>query len=120
LRTTLSEALQRTGASAVLTPTWPFAAPPIHAQSVEVRGRTVAVDPHRNCFVRAANAADACAITVPMGLYPTAKVPAGLHLVAPQGRERRILSLAREIEARLPRLPPPPPLQSSQSPGDDT
>jgi Asp-tRNA(Asn)/Glu-tRNA(Gln) amidotransferase A subunit family amidase len=112
LGTTLSETLERTGASAVLTPTWPFAAPPIHAQSVEVRGRTVPVDPHRNCFVRAANAADACAITVPMGLYRTAKVPAGLHLVAPQGHERRILALAREIEGRLPPLPPPPPLQS--------
>jgi Asp-tRNA(Asn)/Glu-tRNA(Gln) amidotransferase A subunit family amidase len=95
----------------VVTPTWPFAAPAIHAQTVEVRGRPVPVDPHRNCFVRAANAANACAITLPMGLYPTARVPAGLHLTAPAGRERELLALAREIEARVPRLPPPPPLQ---------
>ena len=95
----------------VVMPTWPFAAPPIHAQSVEVRGRTVPVDPHRNCFVRAANAANACAITIPMGLYPTARVPAGLHLVAPAGRERSLLGLARAIAANLPPLPPPPPLQ---------
>lgn len=113
LQGSLDEALHKAGAVAVLTPTWPFAAPPIHAQSVELRGRTVPVDPHRNCFVRAANAADACAITVPMGLYRTARVPAGLHLVAPRGSERRILSLAREIESRLPPLPPPPPLQST-------
>lgn len=98
-------------ADTVVTPTWPFAAPPIHAQSVEVRGRTVPVDPHRNCFVRAANAANACAITIPMGLYPTARVPAGLHLVAPAGRERSLLGLARAIAANLPPLPPPPPLQ---------
>jgi Asp-tRNA(Asn)/Glu-tRNA(Gln) amidotransferase A subunit family amidase len=111
LRDSLLETLGKTGAEAVMTPTWPFAAPPIHAQGVQVQGRTVPVDPHRNCFVRAANAADACAITVPMGLYPTARVPAGLHLVAPSGRERRLLALAREIEARLPPLPPPPPLQ---------
>lgn len=95
----------------VVTPTWPFAAPPIHAQTVEVRGRTVPVDPHRNCFVRAANAANACAITVPMGLYRTAPVPAGLHLVAPAGRERSLLAAARAIAANLPALPPPPPLQ---------
>lgn len=95
----------------VVTPTWPFAAPPIHAESVELRGSRVPVDPHRNCFVRAANAADACAITLPMGLYPSARVPAGLHLVAPAGSERALLALAREIEARLPPLPPPPPLQ---------
>jgi Asp-tRNA(Asn)/Glu-tRNA(Gln) amidotransferase A subunit family amidase len=116
----LSKALKDARAVAVVTPTWPFAAPPIHAQTVEVRGRTVPLDPHRNCFVRAANAADACAITVPMGLYRTAKVPAGLHLTAPKGSERRILSLAREIEARLPPIPPPPPLQSAHLPGDVT
>ena len=113
LRRSLNDVLRKTGAAAVLTPTWPFAAPPIHAQTVEVRGQTVPVDPHRNCFVRAANAADACAITLPMGLYPTAKVPAGLHLVAPAGAERRLLALAREIESRLPPLPPAPPLQST-------
>jgi Asp-tRNA(Asn)/Glu-tRNA(Gln) amidotransferase A subunit family amidase len=95
----------------VVTPTWPFAAPPIHAQTVEVRGRSVPVDPHRNCFVRAANAANACAITIPMGLYPTARVPAGLHLVAPAGRERSLLAAARVIAANLPPLPSPPPLQ---------
>ena len=98
-------------AEIVVTPTWPFAAPAIHAQSVEVRGRTVPVDPHRNCFVRAANAANACAITIPMGLYPTARVPAGLHLVAPAGREQSLLALARAVAANLPALPPPPPLQ---------
>lgn len=112
LKASLSKTLKDARAEAVVTPTWPFAAPPIHAQSVEVRGRQVPVDPHRNCFVRTANAADACAITVPMGLYRTAKVPAGLHLTALQGSERRLLSLAREIESRLPPLPPPPPLQS--------
>jgi Asp-tRNA(Asn)/Glu-tRNA(Gln) amidotransferase A subunit family amidase len=117
LKASLAETLQRTGAAAVLTPTWPFAAPPIHAQTVEVRGRTVPIDPHRNCFVRAVNAADACAITIPMGLYPSARVPAGLHLVAPAGGERTLLALARKIEAPL---PPPPPLQSSNHPGDDT
>ena len=103
--------LQAELVDAVVTPTWPFAAPPIHAQSVEVRGRAVPVDPHRNCFVRAANAANACAITIPMGLYPTARVPAGLHLVAPAGRERSLLALASAIAANLPPLPPPPPLQ---------
>jgi Asp-tRNA(Asn)/Glu-tRNA(Gln) amidotransferase A subunit family amidase len=77
-----------------------------------VQGRAVPVDPHRNCFVRAANAPDACAITIPMGLYRTAQVPAGLQLVAPGGRERRLLALARAAEACLPALPPPPPLRA--------
>jgi Asp-tRNA(Asn)/Glu-tRNA(Gln) amidotransferase A subunit family amidase len=111
LRASLARSLERAEAGAVLTPTWPFAAPEIHAQSVEVQGRTVPVDPHRNCFVRAANAPDACAITLPMGLYRTAQVPAGLHLVAPGGRERGLLALARAAEACLPVLPPPPPLR---------
>ncbi|MGQ0654437.1 MAG: amidase [Betaproteobacteria bacterium] len=104
--------LQAALVDVIVTPTWPFAAPSIHAQSVELRGRMVPVDPHRNCFVRAANAADACAITIPMGLYPTAQVPAGLHLVAPAGSERRLLALARALEARMPKLPLPPPLRA--------
>jgi Asp-tRNA(Asn)/Glu-tRNA(Gln) amidotransferase A subunit family amidase len=112
LKVCLAETLERAGAGAVLTPTWPFAAPEIHAQSVEVQGRAVPVDPHRNCFVRAANAPDACAITIPMGLYRTAQVPAGLQLVAPGGRERRVLALALAAEACLPSLPLPPPLRA--------
>jgi len=111
LRGAFAEALRTAGAGALLTPTWPFAAPPIHAETVEVRGRAVPVDPHRNCFVRAPNAMDACAITVPMGLYPGAGVPAGVHLATPGGRERRLLALARAVEACMPKLPPPPPLR---------
>jgi aspartyl-tRNA(Asn)/glutamyl-tRNA(Gln) amidotransferase subunit A len=112
LEASLDRSIKRTGAVAVLTPTWPFAAPEIHAQTVEVQGQAVPVDPHRNCFVRAANAANACAITIPMGLYSAAQVPAGLHLVAPAGWERRLLALARAAEACLPVLPPPPPLRA--------
>lgn len=111
LRRAFAEALDATGCAAVLTPTWPFAAPPIHAETARVQGRDVAVDPHRNCFVRAANAMDACAITVPMGLYPGARVPAGVHFTAPGGSERVLLALARAAEASMPELPPPPPLQ---------
>lgn len=106
LRQNVAAALRQAGADAIATPTWPFAAPLIEAQSVTVQGRTVPVDPHRNCFVRAANAIDACAITLPMGLYEAARVPAGLHLAAEGGSESRLLALARDIEARLPPLLP--------------
>jgi len=106
----LEDSLRAASAAAVLTPTWPFAAPAIRAQTVEVNGEAVPVDPRRNCFVRAANAADACALTLPMGLYPTVRVPAGLHLTAPGGEERRMLAIARMAEACLPPLPAPPPL----------
>ena len=71
-----------------------------------VQGRSVPLDPHRNCFVRAANAIDACAITLPMGLYPSARVPAGLHLTAQGGSEALLLAVVRLIEAALPPLPP--------------
>ncbi|MGH7265277.1 MAG: amidase family protein, partial [Candidatus Rokuibacteriota bacterium] len=104
----LAATLARRGADAVLTPTWPFAAPPIHAETVTVHGRPVPVDPHRNCFVRAANAARGCAVTLPVGLYPEAGVPAGLQLLAPEGADDALLSLAALVEAALPRLPRPP------------
>jgi len=110
LRRALPAALQAAGAGAVLTPTWPFAAPGLETQSLEVRGRTVPIDPHRNCFVRAANAVDACAISLPMGLYPGARVPAGVHLAAPGGDERLLLALARTVEGCLPPPPALPPL----------
>lgn len=111
LRRNVSEALARARADAIATPTWPFAAPRIDAQSVEVRGTTVPVDPHRNCFVRAANAIDACAITLPMGIYPTAGVPAGLHLVADRGSEARLLAIASITAALTPPMPIAPPLR---------
>jgi Asp-tRNA(Asn)/Glu-tRNA(Gln) amidotransferase A subunit family amidase len=110
LRRSLPEALHAAGAGAVFTPTWPFAAPGLDTQSLGVRGRSVPIDPHRNCFVRAANAVDACAISLPMGLYPGARVPAGVHLAAPGGDERMLLALARLAERCLPALPPLPPL----------
>ncbi len=108
LRRSLPATLQSAGASAVLTPTWPFAAPGLDTQSLVVGGRSVPIDPHRNCFVRAANAVDACAISLPMGLYPGARVPAGVHLTAPGGHERTLLALARAAEDCLPGLPPLP------------
>ncbi len=108
LRRSLPATLAATGTSAVLTPTWPFAAPRLEALSLDVRGRTVPIDPHRNCFVRAANAIDACAISLPMGLYPGARVPAGVHLTAPGGSERAVLALARAMEPCLSGLPPLP------------
>jgi Asp-tRNA(Asn)/Glu-tRNA(Gln) amidotransferase A subunit family amidase len=111
LRGEVAAALQAAGADAIATPTWPFAAPPIDAESVLVQGKSVPIDPHRNCFVRAANAIDACAITLPMGLYPSAGVPAGLHLTASGGSEARLLAIARLLEPALPPLPPAPPLR---------
>jgi Asp-tRNA(Asn)/Glu-tRNA(Gln) amidotransferase A subunit family amidase len=110
-RQNVAHGLRISGADAIATPTWPFAAPPLDAHSVAVKGKTVPVDPHRNCFVRAANAIDACAITLPMGLYPSAQVPAGLHLIADGGAEPALLAVARAVEVALPALPPPPPLR---------
>jgi len=112
LREALARTLAATGACAVATPTWPFAAPAIDAVEVEVAGRRVPVDPHRNAFVRAANAVDACAVSLPMGLYPE-EVPAGLHLMAPGGSEDALLSIAESVEACLPPLPPAPPLRGA-------
>jgi Asp-tRNA(Asn)/Glu-tRNA(Gln) amidotransferase A subunit family amidase len=114
LKENVAKALQTAGADAIATPTWPFAAPYITEHTVKVRGTSVPIDPHRNCFVRAANAIDACAITLPMGLYPSAGVPAGLHLMANGGSEPRLLALARMIEIAIPPLPPAPPLQSGE------
>jgi Asp-tRNA(Asn)/Glu-tRNA(Gln) amidotransferase A subunit family amidase len=110
LRRELAVLLRDTGAHAVVTPTWPFAAPGIDDTSVIMRDAVVPVDPHRNCFVRAANAIDACAITLPMGLY-AAGVPAGLHLLASGGAERELLVVAVRAEASIPVLPVAPPLK---------
>lgn len=112
LRLELAALLRRTGTHAVVTPTWPFAAPRMDETTVVIREVTVPVDPHRNCFVRAANAIDACAITLPMGIY-AAGVPAGLHLLASGGAERELLALAARAEASIPVLPLAPPLRTS-------
>jgi aspartyl-tRNA(Asn)/glutamyl-tRNA(Gln) amidotransferase subunit A len=82
--------------SVILTPTWPFRAPRIHQTSVVVRGKRLSMDPHRNIFVRAANAADAPALTLPAGFYP-GHVPFGLQLMAPQGRDRELLATAASV-----------------------
>ncbi len=112
LRRDVTAALRYVGADAIVTPTWPFAAPRIDDATVMVRGMSVPVDPHRNCFVRTANAIDACAITLPMGLYPDSGMPAGLHLMADGGSESRLLVVAELAEAAMPALPPAPPLRA--------
>ena len=102
------DALAEADADAVLTPTWPFAAPLIEANEVPVNGRMVPLNPHRNCFVRAANAIDACALTLPAGFYREENVPFGIHLTAPGGHDIRLLAAAAAVEAALqppPRLP---------------
>ena len=82
----------------ILTPTWPFRAPKIYQTMAVVQGRRVPMDPHRNIFVRAANAADAPALTMPAGLYP-GRIPFGLHLMGAPGRDTELLSAATAIEA---------------------
>ncbi len=113
LRHNVAQALRQSDAAAIVTPTWPFAAPGIQTTTVEVQGLRVAVDPHRNCFVRAANAVDACAITLPMGIYPGEGVPAGLQLMAAGGSERELLAVADLVEAAMPPMPLPPPLRAN-------
>ena len=109
----MTNALDVANADAFISPTWPFAAPLIDEQSVSIRGEKISVDPHRNCFVRAANAAGATALTLPMGLYPGAHVPAGIHLMAARARDHRLLAVAARVEHAMPRLPLPPPLRET-------
>lgn len=98
---TLRSALLRLPDHAIMiTPTWPFRAPKIHQTRAIVRGRSVPMESHRNVFVRAANAADAPAISLPFGVYP-GRVPFGLHIMAPQGRDGALLSAAFRIAAAL-------------------
>ncbi|MGQ0664446.1 MAG: amidase [Pseudomonadota bacterium] len=103
-------------AAAFLTPTWPFAAPPIHAETARVRDREVPVDPHRNCFVRAANALTGCAVTLPAGFYEAEGVPMGVQLMAPRGVDRALLDLAAGLAPALPPLGrAPPPLAAAEA-----
>jgi Asp-tRNA(Asn)/Glu-tRNA(Gln) amidotransferase A subunit family amidase len=115
-RNEMTAALDTARADALVSPTWPFAAPFIDAQTVSVRRQETAIDPYRSCFVRAANAAVGAALTLPMGLYPQAQVPAGLHLMTAHGRDRSLLTLAASIEKAMPRLPLPPPLRDFANP----
>lgn len=107
----VKQALTSAKADGFLTPCWPFAAPRIDAEVVHIRGKTVSVDPHRNCFVRAANAMDGTAVTIPMGVYPDVGIPAGLHLLSAAGSEMRLLAVARLLEQAIPAIPLPPPLR---------
>lgn len=103
LRDTLSEH----AAVAVLTPGWPFAAPPITAKTVPFDGGERPLDPARSIFVRTANAAAAPALVLPAGLYPEG-VPFGLHLLGAPGEDAALLAVARRVEAALPEAPLPP------------
>jgi Asp-tRNA(Asn)/Glu-tRNA(Gln) amidotransferase A subunit family amidase len=114
-KTALRFTLEEADADAVLTPTWPFAAPLIEATDAVIDGRLVSIDQRRNCFVRLANGVNACAITLPAGLYPVEKVPFGIHLTSPGGYEARLLATARAVEAALPAPPRLPLLDAQQS-----
>jgi Asp-tRNA(Asn)/Glu-tRNA(Gln) amidotransferase A subunit family amidase len=103
LRGALRDALKEGGA--IATPTWPFAAPPIEAETVDMDGTPIPLDPARSLFVRTANAAGAPAITLPAGLYPRERVPFGLHLLAAPGDDAALLALAARVEAALPPAP---------------
>jgi Asp-tRNA(Asn)/Glu-tRNA(Gln) amidotransferase A subunit family amidase len=105
----LDAALRAHRAAAVLTPTCPFAAPSIEAETLDLDGRTGSLDHHRDIYVRAANAAGATAITLPAGLYPDAGVPFGVHLMAPAGADTALLDVAAGVERALGRegLAPP-------------
>ncbi len=102
----LRDALRDGGA--IATPSWPFAAPLIEAETVEMDGKTIPLDPARSIFVRTANAAGAPAITLPAGLYAAERVPFGLHLLAAPGEDAALLTLAAMVEAALPPAPTPP------------
>lgn len=95
-------------ATAIATPGWPFAAPPIEAETVEMDGTPIPLDPARSIFVRTANAAGAPAITLPAGLYARERVPFGLHLLAAPGADAALLALAALVEAALPSALRPP------------
>lgn len=95
----------------IFTPTWPFAAPLIYQTAISVGSEEKPVDPWRNIFVRAANAADLPAITVPCAPLPGEAAPAGLHLMAPCNSDRNLLTAAVAVEQALSdsgRRPPPP------------
>lgn len=104
----LAAALRESGATAVATPGWPFAAPLVEAETVDFDGTAIPLDPARSIFVRTANAAGAPAITLPAGLYPREAVPFGLHLLGAPGSDSALLALAAVVEAALPPAPVPP------------
>lgn len=104
LRTTL----EASGSSAVLTPTWPCAAPPVAELARRAGATGPAAEPERRIFVRAANAAGAAAITLPVGDYPDAGVPFGIQLMVPAGGDEVLLDLAGRLETVLGRGLAPP------------
>lgn len=81
----------------LVTPTWPFRAPIVHQSWTLVQNRRVPVDPSRNVFVRAANAAGAPAVTLPTGWYPGI-VPFGIQIIAAPGADSMLLDACRKVE----------------------
>jgi Asp-tRNA(Asn)/Glu-tRNA(Gln) amidotransferase A subunit family amidase len=87
----------------LLTPGWPFRAPHVYQTHIVVQGVRKAVEPARNIFVRAANAAAAPALCLPGGFYP-GRVPFGLHLMAEAGADLRVLQAGCQISEIVLRL----------------
>ena len=104
----LAAILHDTRAAAIATPGWPFAAPRIEAETIDLDGTTIPLDPARSLFMRTANAAAAPAITLPAGLYAAEGVPFGLHLLGAPGEDGALLAMAAAVEAALPPAPVPP------------
>lgn len=87
----------------ILTPCWPFRAPHIHQTHVMVQGLRTAMDPARNIFVRAANAARAPALSLPVGFYP-GRVPFGLQIMGAEGCDRSVLAIGEILQGILSRV----------------
>lgn len=85
----------------VISPGWPFRAPRIFQTYVVVAGKRIPMDPTRNVFVRAANAARAPALVLPAGFYP-GRIPFGLQLMAEEGADARVLEAGRAVARHLP------------------
>lgn len=85
----------------VITPGWPFRAPRIQQTHVVINRKRFPMDPARNVFVRAANAARAPALVLPAGFYP-GSVPFALQLMAEEGADARVLEAGRAVAGVLP------------------
>lgn len=97
LRATLSD--QLAGVDAIVMPTLPIDPPPI----TDLEDGGPAYDRANRLALRnttLGNQLDMCAITLPAGAS-AAGLPVGLMLMAPKGRDARLLRLARAVEKAL-------------------
>jgi mandelamide amidase len=92
---------------AIVLPTVIFPAPPVGAQTIEIKGEELDVLSWTLRNVEPAAFAGLPSLSIPVGLAEETGMPVALMVDGPAGGDRNVLSIGKAIEGVLPEMPLP-------------